>query len=258
MERLRSEQPKGLTRAGIRKWAMLFAVIGLFGRSILLNRYLGVADMSSDQLLEAMNSGSQVMTAVTIALISQFVEAMAAPIFCLLLADGMAHTSNPLKYVTRVLGVAVVSEFPYNYAMTGNLLDISTRNPVFGMLMAALLLFLYNHYSEKILINLLLKAAFTVAAFFWTGLLRIENGMILLLLTCVFWAFRNKPNIRNLMGGIAAMFCSIFSIFFMASPMGLMIAHFYNGEKGEENRLFAYLFYPAALLVLGIVGAMAF
>jgi hypothetical protein len=60
------------------------------------------------------------------------------------------------------------------------------------------------------------------------------------------------------MAGIAAMFCSIFFIFFMASPMGLMIAHFYNGEKGEENRFVAYLFYPAALLILGVAGALAF
>lgn len=258
MERLRTEQPKGLTRAGIRKWAMLFVIIGLFGRSILLNRYLGIAGMSSDQLLEAMNSGSQVMTAVTVALISQFVEAMAAPIFCLLLADGMIHSSNPAKYVTRILGVAVVSEFPYNFAMSGNLLDTSGRNPVFGILMAALLLFLYNYYSEKKMTNLLLKAAFTIATLFWTALLRIEFGVILVILSAVFWAFRNKPNIRNLMAGIAAMFCSIFSIFFMASPMGLMIAHFYNGEKGEENRFLAYLFYPAALLILGVAGALAF
>ena len=258
MERLRTERPKGITRAAVRKWAMLFVVLGLFGRSILLNRYLGVANLTSSQLLEAMNSGSQVMTAVTVALITQFVEAMAAPIFCFLLSDGMVHTSRPAKYVTRILGVAVVSEFPYNFAMTGNLLDTGARNPVFGMLMAALLLFLYRCYSEKKLTHFLYKAAFTVAAVFWTALLRVENGIILLLLTVVFWSFRNKPNIRNLMGGIAAMFCSIFSIFYMASPMGLMIAHFYNGEKGEENRLLAYLFYPAALVILGLAGAFAF
>jgi len=258
MERLRAERPKGLTRAGIRKWGMLFLMFGLFGRSIILNRYLGVADLTSDQLLELMNSGGSVMTMVTIALISQFVETMAAPLFCLLLADGMAHTSNAAKYVARVLGVAVLSELPYNFAMSGKLLDTATRNPVFGMAMAALLLFLYSYYSEKTVKNLAFKLAFTLAAVFWTGLFRIENGLVCLILSVTFWVFRRKLNIRNLMGGIAAMVCSFLSIFFMVSPMGMMVLHFNNGEKGEENRLVAYLFYPAVLILLGAVGAIAF
>jgi hypothetical protein len=33
--------------------------------------------------------------------------------------------------------------------MTGNLMDVSTRNPAFGMLMAAILLWLYRIYGEK-------------------------------------------------------------------------------------------------------------
>ena len=258
MDRLRTEQPKGLTRAGIRKWGMLFLILGLFGRSIILNRYLGIANLTSDQLLEAMNSGSDVMTAVTFALIFQFLETMAAPIFAFLLAEGMANTGNGAKYICRILGVAVLSEFPYNFAMTGNLLYTASRNPVFGMLMAAILLYLYNMYGEKTMKNLLLRIAFTIAAVFWTGLLRIENGLACILLSLAFWAFRNKPNIRNLMGGITSMLCGFLSIFFMASPMGMMVLHFYNGEKGEENRMVAYLFYPAVLIVLGVVGTFAF
>ena len=130
MERLRTEQPRGLTTAGVRKWAIVFLLLGLFGRSIILNRYLGIGNMSSDQLLQAMNSGSEVITAVTIALICQFVEACAVPLFCFLLAEGMSHTANAPKYILRVLGVAAISELPYNFAMTGKLLDTASRNPV--------------------------------------------------------------------------------------------------------------------------------
>jgi hypothetical protein len=258
MERLRTEQPKGLTAAGIRKWGILFLTLGLFGQSIILNRYLGIGSMTSDQLLEAMNSGSEVMTAVTLALISKFVEACGVPIFCLLLAEGMAHTANAPKYLARIFSVAVISEIPYNFAMTGNLLDASTRNPVFGMFLAAIALYLYKRYEEKKLVNLVLKSAFSLAAVFWCALLRIESGIICVVISAVFWGFRKKPNIRNLMGGIAAMLCSFLSIFFMSAPMGMMVLHFYNGEKGEENQLVAYLFYPAVLILLGISGAMLF
>lgn len=258
MERLRTEQPKGLTRAGLRKWGMLFVILGIFGRSILLNRYLGISGMSSDQLLEAMSNGSDVMIAVTISLVLQFAETMAAPIFCLLLADGFANTSNGGKYLGQVLGVAVISELPYNFAMSGKFIDLGSRNPVFGLVVAMVVLYVYVHYGDRKLNNVLMKAAVLIAAVFWCAVLKIESGIVAVILTCVFWAFRKKPNIRNLMAGIAAMFCSLFSIFYMIAPMGLMILHFYNGEEGEENQLVRYLFYPVVLLVIGIAGALAF
>lgn len=258
MERLRTEQPKGLTRQGLRKWGMLFVTLGVFGRGVLLNRYLGIAQMSGAQLLEAMSGGSDVMTAVTVSLICLFAEACAAPIFCFLLAEGMTHTANAPKYTARVLGLAAISEIPYNIAMSGKVLDVTTRNPVFAMAMALILLYLYSRYSEKKMTNLLLKAAFTVAAVFWSGLLRFEFGIPCVILSVAFWGFRNKPNIRNLMGGIATMLCSFFSVFFMMAPMGMMVMHFYNGEKGEGSRWLNYLFYPAVLVVAALAGAIAF
>jgi len=35
-------------------------------------------------------------------------------------------------------------------------------------------------------------------------------------------------------------------------PMGFLAVHMYNGERGESNRLVSYLFYPVALLLIGL------
>lgn len=258
MERLQTEQPKGLSHSGMRKWGMLFLLLGVFGRSVLQVRYLGLDGMSSDQLLQAMNAGSEVMLMVTISIVLQFLETCAVPIFSLLLADGFAHTSNPAKYLCRIAGVAVLSELPFNYAMSGRLLDLSTRNPAFGLLLAAIVLYLYRQFSQKKASNLLIKAFVTLAAVIWCGMLRIEHGVPLVVVTLVFWAFRNKPNIRNLVGGGAVMACCLYSPFYLVAPMSIMVLHFNNGEKGEENRLVSYLFYPVILAVFGIAGALAF
>ncbi len=258
MERLRTEQPKGLSRNGLRKWGMFFVILGIFGRSILQNRYLGITQITAEQLLTVMESAPGAMIAATAAIVMQFVETCAAPIFCLLLADGFLYTSNAGKYISRVAGLAVISELPYNFAMSGNLLEMGNRNPVFGALVSLILLYLYKQYGENKLTNILIKAVVTIAALVWCRMLSIEFGACSVILTAVFWAFRRKPNLRNLMGGAAAMVCSLFSLFFMASPMGMLVIHFYNGEKGEENRMISYLFYPAALLVIGLAGAFAF
>lgn len=258
MERLQTERPKGLSRAGLRKWGILFVLLGIFGRSILQVRYLGLLNLTSDQLLEAMNSGPEVVLMVTFAIILQFLETCAVPIFCFLLADGFVHTSNATRYLVRVAGLALITELPYNYAMSGKLLDLGSRNPVFGLLVVLFVLYLYRQYSGKKAANLLIKAFVTIAAVIWCSMLRIEHGVPVVVVTLVFWAVRNKPNIRNLVGGGATMACSLYSPFYMVAPMSVMVLHFYNGEKGDENRLVSYLFYPAALLLFGIAGALAF
>jgi hypothetical protein len=258
MERLRTEQPKGLNRAALRRWGMLFLALGVFGRGILQNRVLGVGGMTSQQLLDAMSGSSDVMTTVTFALILQFVECCAAPVFCLLAAEGMAMTSNAPKYLARVFGVAVISEIPYNFAMTGNLLDSTSRNPVFAMFLVTLLMYLYVHFADKTAMHFLYRMAFTIAVFFWVAVLKIENGLPCLVLTLAFWLFRKKLMVRNLVAGGVAMFCSLYSIFFMAAPMGMILLHFYNGQKEEqENRLVNYLFYPVLLTVIGLAGFLA-
>ena len=258
MERLRTEQPKGLTTAGLRRWGMLFLLAGMFGRGILQTRFLGVSDLNNAELLETLAASDAAMMFATISLVLQFVESCAAPIFCLLLAEGFANTSDKDKYLLRVLGVAAISEIPFNFAMSAKFVDMSSRNPAFGIAMSLLLLYLYDRFSEKKVANVLLKVAFTLAAIFWCAVLKIENSIVCLVITLTFWIFRKKPMIRNLMAGIASMVGSIFSLFNLAAPLALVVIHFYNGEKGDENKLICYLFYPLALTACGIVGLVAF
>lgn len=258
MERLRTEQPKGMTRAGLRKWGLLFLMLGLLSRSVIQVHYLNMVGMSNDQLLEVMNSGPQMVWIVTAAIVMMFLETLAVPIFALLLADGVAHTSNLPMYIAKILGVAVVSELPYNYALSGKLLDLSTRNPVFGMALAAILVYLFKTYGTKKFSGLLAKVVFVVAAIFWCAALHVDHGIPIVILTLAFWASRNKPSIRNLVGGGGAMCCMIYSPFYALAAFSIMVVHFYNGEPGEENKWVKYLLYPVLLILFGVGGALAF
>jgi hypothetical protein len=258
MERLRTEQPKGLTTAGLRKWGMFFLLAGMFGRGILQTRFLGISDLNNAQLLETLAQSDAAMMFATVSLVLQFVESCAAPIFCLLLAEGFANTSNKERYLLRVLGEAAISEIPFNFAMSARFFDLTSRNPAFGIAMSLLLLYLYHRFGEKNFTNTLLKIAFTLATFFWCAVLKIENSFLCLVVTLAFWCFRKKPMVRNLMAGVASILGSIFSLFNLAAPLAMVVIHFYNGEKGEENKLMSYLFYPLALTACGIVGFVAF
>ena len=255
MERLRENRSSGITGNAVRAIAMLLLVMGIVGRSVLQNRLLGLGVLSMEELLTAMQNSESTMTIATVSLVFQAMEACAAPLFAFLLVEGFQHTSSLKKYVLRVLGVAVLSELPYNLAMSGKLLDLSSRNPVFAMALGLVVLYLYRYYGEKCFRNTMVKLLVFVVALIWPVMLKIDGGICLVFLVSVIWGFRKKPLYRNLAGATATMVCSLVSPFYLAAPMSFLIVHFYNGEPGENNRLVTYLAYPAVLLLVFALGA---
>lgn len=259
MERLSTNRrPSGITISGLRTWAMLFLVAGVAGRGILQTHVLGLGTMNPQQMLEAMQTSSHVMTSVTISLVLQALEACAVPIFALLLVNGMEHTSDFKAYFLRVLGTAVLSELPYNLAIGGRLVDLSSRNPVFSVVLCMILFAFFRRFSAPGAKNSLIKVLLTAAALVWAQMLDIAFGAPMVVLVCVLWIFRKKPLYRNFAGASAAILCSLVSPFFMVSPMAFLAIHMCNGEKGEENRMVNYLAYPAILLLVGIVCTVMF
>lgn len=256
MNRLNSANPTGLNSSGVRTWGMLLLCMGLLGRALIQNHILNIGQATGQQMLEVLQSSGDAMLLATCSLVLQAAETCAAPLFCFLLVQGFFKTSNFQNYLLRVLGLAAVSEIPYNLAFTGRVLDLSSRNPVFGMALCLVVLHFFRRYTGKGLQNLLIKLAVFVAGMVWAKMLSIDSADCCLVLVTALWACWSKPNFRTLVGCCAAVVCSLFSPFYLLSPMSFLILHSYNGEKGEENRLFNYLAYP--VLLLAVWGAAMF
>lgn len=254
MERIRDTRNSGLTGAGLRTWAMLFLTVGMVGKGILQNRLLHLGAVSSAQLLEAMQGSNTVMMYATLALVMQALETCAVPMFAFLLVQGAQHTTDLRAYALRVTALAVLSEIPYNLAMSGKMMDLSSRNPVFGLVVCFVILWFYRRFAGKKAGQVLLRAVVTLAAMAWCSILRVSYGSALVVLFVVLWVCREKPLLRSIAGASAAMVCCMFSLFFMASPMGFLPIHFYNGEKGAQNRLVNYGAYPVLLMLIWAAG----
>lgn len=254
MERIRDTRSSGLTGGALHTWGMLFLTVGIVGNSIFQNRLLGVGQVSAQQLLEAMQSSDTVMIYATLALVMQALETCAVPIFAFLLVEGVEHTANFRNYFLRIAGLAVLSEIPYNLAMSGGVLELSSRNPVFGPVMALAMAYFYRRYPEKSVMHILIRVVVTVSAILWCSMLSIKSGGCLVFLVAAIWLFRQKPLVRNIAVATASLVCSLTSMFYMASPMGVLAIHFYNGEKGEQNRAVRYLAYPVLLLAAWLIG----
>lgn len=249
-----SSKPKGLSGNALRTWGFLFLLLGVAGQGIIQNQILGIGHVSLEELEAAWDADSSIMGLATLALVCQALQCCAAPIFAFLLVEGFTHTSDYHKYLLRVTGLALISEIPYNLAAAGTLVDVSSRNPVFGLALSLLMLKFYAMYPEKSAKHLLIKTAVLLAALVWTLMLGISDGIPLVLLSWVYWVFRKKPSIRNLAGCVMAALCSVvYSLFYIVAPMGVLALYTYNGEPGNRSKGVNYAAYPVMLLTLGLV-----
>ena len=254
MERLGNTRPSGLHAGNLRAWGMLFAVAGIVGRSILQNRMLGVGVLSPEELVQMMQASQEAFVIATIALVLQAVETVAVPIFVFLLAEGFCHTSNWKKYMLRVAIMAVLTEIPYDIAMNAKVLEFGAQNPVMGLVLCMVLLYLYRRFAGKKLICVIM----TAAGLLWGIMLKIDHSVPMILMLCIIYLFRNKRMFMGFSGMAAAALCTGISPFYLVAPMGFLAIHFYNGEKGNTSRLVNYLFYPVTLLAIGLVAKFAF
>lgn len=249
MERLGNTRPAGLHSGNLRVWGMLFSLAGIISHSILQNQMLGIGIRSTRELLELMQTSDTAMMIATAALVLQAMETIAVPIFVFLLVEGFRHTSDWMKYLLRVSALALLTEIPYDLAMNQKVLEFGSQNPVFGLVLCMVLLYLFAHFSGKKLICVII----VLAGIAWAYILRVDHGIAMILMACVIRVFRNKHMLMGFSGMAVAALCTVISPFYLAAPMGFLIIHFYNGEEGESRRAVNYLFYPVMLLVIGLM-----
>lgn len=246
--------PQGRDAASIRKWAFVFLTVGVIGQCILQNRLLNMDQVTMEELAAAMQQSPLVYGLSTVALICKIVAPCAATLFSFLLVEGFLRTSSFEKYLLRVGAAALVCELPFNLAYSGKLLDLSSRNPVFGLFVCLIMLFFFSRYEEKCLKNTAVKLMIAVAAFLWCLMLGIDQGICLVVLVGCLWLVRDKSNIRSMCAFCGAMVCTLFNMYYIGSCLSCIMLHRYNEERGEQNETLNYAFYPVLLLIVGIVG----
>lgn len=256
MERLDNHKRSGINGNALRTWGLLFLAAGIVGRGVIQTHILGIGQLDAAQLLEAISASESTMALATLSLVLQAMETCAVPIFALLLLEGVQHTANFFAYLLRVAGLSLLCEIPYNLAVGGKVLDLGSRNPVFGLALCLVAVYFFRRYAGFGFKNILIKVVVAVSALLWCEMLQIEFGLPLVLLTVVLWAFRSKPLYRNFAGAVAVILCTAISPFFLAAPMGFLAVHFYNGERNSTGRLVTYLAYPVLLLAAAAAGIL--
>lgn len=175
------------------------------------------------------------------------------PLFCLLLSEGAAHTSSIRKYEMRILLFALLSEVPYDAAMSGNLIDPEAQNVFFSLFIGLVILDMIKRLDAvvkcRVVKVILLSLAVIAAGLFNEYVVRGsygQFGIYAIVLTYII-----KENDYACLAEAAVLSVPNYTGTF--TLLALPFFHFYNGERGRGPKMAFYVFYPAHLLLLALI-----
>lgn len=194
---------------------------------------------------------------------SNMIGRIAFPLFCLLLAEGYAHTRNAGKYFLRLFICAILAEIPFNF-MYENLFEPKAQNTLFTLSLGIAVFCLMDAIEKKVkgfekqvvLQFLVVIAGITIATFLFFD---YRAAGILCLVCCHL--FDQEKRVDPFLAAAAG--CTVLTVYgvreagaFLCLPLVL----FYSGEHGRQlegrHKVAAkyafYAFYPVHLICLDL------
>ena len=123
-----------------------------------------------------------------------------------------------------------------------------SQNIMWALALGLLTLIIVDKLKEKInnkyawlILSILIVGVNAIIA----TLLSFDYDYYSIIIIFILYLFYDK----RLVGSLISYLVIIKEVY---AILGFAVINFYNGEKGRQNKLFNYLFYPVHLLILGI------
>lgn len=218
----------------------------------VLGRYLsmsGLMELTGDvaEGQQWFNENAQLFTAYyTMRMIGR----LAFPIYCFLMAEGLAHTHNKIKYAERLLLFAIISEIPFDLLFRGKILEFGYQN-VFFTLFIGLVVIIGIECARERLGGRVIPEILSVIVILGAGmaaaqLAKTDYAALGVLCIAVIYTYRQKK-VWQIVAG-----CLVF-IWEPPALLAFIPIGFYNGKRGWKLKYFFYLVYPVHLLLLYLV-----
>ena len=178
----------------------------------------------------------------------RFTGRLAFPIFCFLLVEGFLHTHDFKKYALRMLGFALISEWPFDWAFFSGVYW-GHQNVYFTLLLGLLAMKALDTYQTPEGMPALKGILGAAACFLAAALLHCDYDVLGLALILALYMTRKDKRAQCIAG-------AVFSLFEPVAPLAFGLVWFYSGERGGSSKLEQwafYWFYPAHIFVLGIL-----
>ncbi len=200
--------------------------------------------------------------------ILRYIGRLSFPIYCFLITEGMLHTHNIYKYGIRLLIFAIISEIPFDLAISGQLLEFNDQNVFFTLFLGLVVIYcayMVNDASKGFAVCI----AGMLAAMF----LRTDYSAYGVLMIYCFYLFRGSPwlmtvfiGIINLVMGIGGTGSQKYAVLAMIPILLYSGNKSYGESKSNENeaagknniknkciQMLFYVIYPLHLVVLYLI-----
>jgi len=183
---------------------------------------------------------------------------LAFPLFVFLLVEGFFHTHDVKKYLIRLGAFALISEIPYDMSINHTIFETSQQNVFFTLFLGLLLITLLNKVERNYFNQAIKKFVLTVVLILGIGtiaiLLKTDYSYAGILLAVAFYQSRgNKLMLAAWLLMVSGFLLGGINIL---ATLAIIPISLYNGEKGKNVKYIFYIFYPAHLLILGLVNML--
>ena len=176
---------------------------------------------------------------------------IAFPLFAFFLVEGFFKTGNRKKYLASLLIFGIISEIPFDMALSGVFFEPNSNNIMFTLALMLITIWIIDILKEKM--QNMSKYIWYPVSFVIVGIMCIISMVTgldyeyhAIMIGYLFYIFYNKRVFAIFLGYLA-----IFKEVWLLLGFGLIVT--YNGKRGKQNKLFNYCFYPVHLLILGIL-----
>ncbi|SFL10472.1 TraX protein [Lachnospiraceae bacterium KH1T2] len=174
----------------------------------------------------------------------RLVGRLAFPIYCFLIVEGVHNTRDEKKYLGRMIAFAIISEIPFDLAISHRMFYPGYQNVFFTLALGLGMVIALRKYRN----DLYLQIISVITALGMAEALKTDYSWRGVLLILLFYLGRNAELVRNV--GLMEMFFKVMSISERFASFALIPISLYNGKKGPGLKYFFYLFYPVHLLVI--------
>lgn len=213
--------------------------------SVIQNGMLHVNRYSNAELRELLVNDPDLMLLSGWAVVFQLLGGLAIPVLAFLAVENFLHTENYRSDLVCMAALAVLSEIPYDLAMSGKLFDWTGQNMLFSLVIGLVMLYGLRLFAASKGV----QALIVLAAVLWSGFMKTGFGLCLILLTAVYYLLREKPRARLI-------WSSLIGLMYVTGPVSNFVLRRYNGQTGRAGKRYLFLcLYPLHLLVLAAVAA---
>ena len=176
---------------------------------------------------------------------------IAFPLFCFMLVEGFFKTRSRKKYLFNLLIFGVISEVPFDMFTTASFFNMNWNNVMFTLALVLVTIWIIDSLKEKIqkkskilwyMVSLMIVLIMCIVAMAFS--LDYEHHAILI--GYFFYLFHDARLLA-----IPFCYASIYTTPWALLGFGLTLT--YNGERGKQNKMLSYWFYPVHLLILGML-----